>query len=401
MDTPAISSDNLFNSHYIPLPFCIPASEPQPLLRLQANVMTDGIVLCVSFHHFAVDGLGLSSIMQALAECCRNPDQPPERLSTSPESEAQSRTRIFQSTNESHRTMYEGYGSYIWKAAPSSDLGAPISRRFCLDAEKIRRLRESCTTTISAGNHQAHEINPASPEYDASWQGFSNNEVVTGLIWLCGMRARSRATSIERDRSSLAELNSTLLFAVNVRGILDIPRTYMGNAVVTATSTYHFKGTELHDVDSVVFDPDTSDLRIFDPNDVTLLSNLALSVQKELHSVNPNYVQNVISHIMASRDWNLPAKPGDLSVSSLRGLRAYHMDFGPCLGTPCDFDVPDNRTDGLGWILPSRSASSADLMGYRSRGCWEVRLSLDPVAMKFFRSDKLWRQVTLEKAITE
>ncbi|KAE8371808.1 transferase family-domain-containing protein [Aspergillus bertholletiae] len=399
MNTPALSPDDLFNSRYMPLPFCIPASEPQPLLRLQANVMTDGIVLCLSFHHFAVDGLGLSSIMQALSECCRNPDQSPERLSTSPEREAQSRTRIFQSTNESHQAMYDGYGSYLWKAAPSADLGAPISRRFCLDTEKIRRLREACTTTINTGNHQAHRINPSGA--NASGQGFSNNEVVTALIWLCGMRARSRATSIEGDRSSLADRNSSLLFAADVREILGIPSTYMGNAIVTPTSTYHFKGTELHDVDPLMLDSETSDLHEFNPNDITLLANLALSVQKEFHSINLNYVQNVISHIMASKDWHLPANPGDLSVSSLRRVRVYDMDFGPCLGTPYDFDIPDNRTDGLGWITPPRSDSSARLIGYQSRGFWEVRLSLNPVAMYFLRSDRLWRQVTFEKAITK
>ncbi|KAJ5876178.1 transferase family-domain-containing protein [Penicillium soppii] len=401
MNTRALSSDDLFNSHYIPLPFCIPASEPQPLLRLQANLMADGIILCLSFHHFAIDGLGISSLMQALSECCRNPDQPPEILSTSPESEAQSRTRIFQSTNESRLAMYDVYGSYIWKAAPSSDLSAPISRRFCLDAEKIRRLREACTTTINAGNYQAHRTNPSSPEHDANWQGFSNNEVVTALIWLCGMRARSRATSIEKDRSSLADRNSSLLFAVDVRGILNIPSTYMGNAVVTPTATYDFKGTELGAVDPLVFDSNTSDLHEFDPNDITLLTNLALSVQTTFQSVNPNYVQNVISHIMASKDWHLPAKPGDLSVSSLRRVRVYDMDFGPCLGSPCDFDVPDNRTGGLSWITPPRSDSSARLMGYPSRGFWEVRLSLNPVAMNSFISDRLWRQATLEIATAE
>lgn len=65
------------------------------------------------------------------------------------------------------------------------------------------------------------------------------------------------------------------------------------------------------------------------------------------------------------------------------------------------FDVPDNRTDGLGWIIPPRSDSSARLLGYQSRGFWEVRLSLNPVGMKSFRTDRLWRQVTLDNAITE
>ncbi|KOS41934.1 hypothetical protein ACN38_g7170 [Penicillium nordicum] len=337
MNTPALSSDDLFNSDYIPLPFCIPASEPQPLLRLQANVMTDGIVLCLSFHHFAVDGLGISSIMQALSECCRNPDAPPERLSTYPESEVRSRTKIFQSKNESHLAMYDGYGSYTWKAAPSSDLGAPVSGRFCLDAEKIRQLRETCNATMYAGDYQAHRINSSSPEYDASWQGFSNNEVVTALIWLCGIRARSHATSLESNRPSLADRNSSLLFPVDVRGILDIPRAYIGNAVVTLTSTYNFKDTELHDVDPLICHPVTSDLHGFSPRDITILTNLALSVQKSLQSVNLNYVQDVISHIMASKDWHLPVKPGDLSVSSLRRIQVYDMDFGPYLGTPCEF----------------------------------------------------------------
>ncbi|BCS25698.1 uncharacterized protein APUU_50409S [Aspergillus puulaauensis] len=390
LNTPALSSDDLLNLRFIPLPFGTPASEPQPVLRLQANVMADGIVLCVCFHHLATDGLGISSITQALSECCRNPDQPPERLLSSPESEAQSRTRIFQSGNEIHRALYNGHASSIRKAALSSDPGALTSCRFCLDAEQIRRLREACT--------KVRWINPSAPKYDASRQGFSNNEVVTALIWLCGMRAQSRATSIGRNRPSLAGLNSSLLFAVDVRGILNIPRTYMGNAIATPTSTYHFKDTELHGADTLVFDTDTpSDLHEFNPNDITLLANLALSIQQTYQSVNRSYVRSAISTIMASKDWLLPAKHGDLSVSSLRDAPVYDMDFGPCLGTPCDVDVPDNRTDGLAWITPARSDYSARLMGYRSRGFWEVRLSLSPAAMESLRSDRLWRQVTLEK----
>ncbi|CAI7586018.1 unnamed protein product [Penicillium glandicola] len=114
----------------------------------------------------------------------------------------------------------------------------------------------------------------------------------------------------------------------------------------------------------------TSSFHAFNPDDITLLTNLALSVQTTFQSVNRNYVQNVISHIMASKDWHLPAKPCDLSVSRLRRVRVYEMDFGPCLGTPCDFDVPDNRTDGFGWITPPRSESSARFMGYQSQGFW-------------------------------
>lgn len=393
-NTPALRFDDLFTSHYMPLSFC-PTHGPQPVLRLQANVMTNGIVLCLSFHHFAVDGIGLSSIMQALSACCRSPDQTLERLPTSPECEAQVRTKRFESTIEEYLSIYKGYGSYSWKAAPSSDLGAPISRRVCLDAEKIRSLQDVCNATVIANDYQA-SVSFSGSEQGSGWQGFSNNEVVTALIWLCGMRARSRATSKENDKFFLDDSHSSLLFPVDVRGILDIPSAYMGNAVVTPTATYHFQGEELHDT-NIYVDANTSGIHEFNPDDITLLTNLALSVQTTVRSVNRNYVQNVISQIMASDGWKVPAKPGDLSVSSLRRARVYEMDFGPCLGPPCDFDVPDNRTDGLSWIMPPRSESSARLMGYQSKGFWEVRMALDPIAMESLRNDMLWREITLEE----
>ncbi|KAL4951613.1 hypothetical protein BDW69DRAFT_186204 [Aspergillus filifer] len=377
----------------MPLPFYIPDAEPQPLLRLQANVMTDGIVLCVSFHRHAVDGLGISSILQALSECCRNPDQPLERLSTSSESEAQSRTRISQSTNESHPCMNDGDGNYIEKAAPSSKLGALISRRFCLDAAKIRRLREAYNTAARAGIYQTHRITSASPECNAtSWQGFSNNEVVTALIWLCGVRARSSAIAMKKDGSSSADLILSLLFAVDVRGLLNIPNTYMGNAIVTPTSTYPFKGAELHDAEGrLTFKSDTADygLHKIDSNDITLLTNQALSGQTTYYSANRNHVRYAISHIMASKDWHLPARLGGMSITNLRRAPGYAMDFGPCLGTAFGIDVPDNRADGVCWIAPQRSDSSARLMGYESRGFWEVRLTLGPVAMECLSSDRI------------
>lgn len=56
---------------YLPVPCFIPASQQCPVLRFQANGSPSNIVLVMSFSHFALDGTGAGTVLEALAQCCR------------------------------------------------------------------------------------------------------------------------------------------------------------------------------------------------------------------------------------------------------------------------------------------------------------------------------------------
>ncbi|KAJ6050222.1 Transferase [Penicillium canescens] len=54
----SFSNESSIDERFIPMPFEMALAELIPVLRLQANVMHDSIVLCISFHHMAIDGYG-------------------------------------------------------------------------------------------------------------------------------------------------------------------------------------------------------------------------------------------------------------------------------------------------------------------------------------------------------
>ena len=56
---------------YLPVPCLIPASQQCSVLRFQANIFPSRIILVMSLSHFALDGTGAGTILEALAQCCR------------------------------------------------------------------------------------------------------------------------------------------------------------------------------------------------------------------------------------------------------------------------------------------------------------------------------------------
>ena len=70
-ETSAVERDDVQHADFVPIPIHLPTTDPSPVLRFQANMMTDGLVLCVTFDHRMTDGLGVLAILDSLAACCR------------------------------------------------------------------------------------------------------------------------------------------------------------------------------------------------------------------------------------------------------------------------------------------------------------------------------------------
>lgn len=59
---------------YVPPVSLLPISPgPRPVFRLQVNVLADGLVLAVGFHHSVFDATGAGRLIEKLAERCRDP----------------------------------------------------------------------------------------------------------------------------------------------------------------------------------------------------------------------------------------------------------------------------------------------------------------------------------------
>jgi hypothetical protein len=365
-DSPSgnFSYDSLLNEDFVPLPFTMAAEELSPVLRFQANIMQDGVILCLCFHHMAMDGTGVTNVLTSLAEFCRNPRLGLSALQTDPYKEAQTRRMILEAGNAQgvHSELHSHFG-----AMPELS-NAPVSRILILDPEKIRYLREAITTLLR-GRLGIQDIS------------LSNHVIVSAVLWLGIIRSRYGPMSPKDQK------DSHLLTMSEVRNILQpaLPHSYIGNALAFVET--HFS------IERVLSHSSSSEGQLFTSNgvrtsDINLLAEMALSIDKVLHQVTDKYVRNLISRISTSSDWTVSPRAGDLSLSSIRNLNFYDIDFGPHLGSVRHFDIPENRIAGLSWVLPARfSGSSAP---------WEIRLPLEPAVMERLQMDTLIKWASLK-----
>ncbi|RAH70047.1 uncharacterized protein BO66DRAFT_452063 [Aspergillus aculeatinus CBS 121060] len=391
-----INYDEIFTEEYLPLPLDMGSAPASPVYRFQANILEDGIILCGSAHHNAVDGMGQCFVLEALATCSREVDianttitATTTNLLTTLEQEKQTRDLILQVASAGPVQTLDGQSAgQTWGVAAPPDVpNHPISRKLIFSPDRISQLKTLCSahlpTATSAGGAQAKD------------RILSRNDLVLSLIWLCVMRARARllGPAAEKHHSSLST-------AIDVRAALrpPLPRTYIGNAVHTIPLHAPFPMAATVD-DTYPYYPDLLDpTNPTNPTEtlpgesqraplettvLTNLTQLALLVRRGNASVDNNYLRQHLAQVYNSPDWSVSAasRPAEFGQSSLRSIGTYRLDFGSVLGRVRDFDVPDPRFRSAAWILPARGKDAP----------WEVRLVLEPEALALVKRDPVVR----------
>jgi fumigaclavine B O-acetyltransferase len=361
---PTVSYDTILNEEFTPLEFAMAMEDLSPVFRIQANVMRDGVILCCSFYHLALDGAGCNNVLRALAQCCQNPGL--ASLATDPWKEAETRRAIVEAGRNpnAQKELQTSYGAFAGDMTPTSSPESPISRVLVLDPEKIERLREACNSQMQRRSDTR----------------LSSNTIISSLIWLCYIRSRygSPSTGSKLDGETTPE-KSCFAMPIDVRKTLQLPSSYMGNALV---------GSEAFaSIDAVLSSArpsgDAAVTKDISSNDIEILAELAHQINECMQFNSKHSIQGLISQLSAGNDWATYARPGDVSVSNMRNLRSYELDFGSCLGRAHNFDLPENRVSGVGWILPSRFKGSP----------WEVRMALEPEIMERVQRDRLMQWV--------
>lgn len=346
-----------------PIPFALAEDYPSPILRFQANIMSDGIILCYSIHHTAIDGIGTTVILDALAALCRSPNAGPEILRTNPLKEQQSRQKIFEAASALSIKVHSQNGdlSSLCKPTPGSIPCTPASRKFVVNADKVAKLKTECATILkNQSNHYASKI--------------SSNVILTAVIWLCTIRAIIKAEPTPMPTKSCAML------VAGARSKLrpELPPSYLGNAVIL-----HEAYTPLAAIISSTIGSNNkthTTPRLYH-DDIKLLAELASLVHTAQASITNETIRELISTRAASDNWAAKTRPRDVIVSSLRNFPTYQHDFGPVLGPVRDFDFLEHRVPGEAWIFPAR---------YKDRASpWEVRLTLEPAVMGNVDKDRL------------
>ena len=365
--TPVVNYDFINNESFISILPTMALEELSPVLRLQANVMRDGVIVCFCFHHMVMDGAGMVGVMKSIASCCKNPGATLDNLPTTPLQQEKSRKMILEAgaAPSSHSEITTGRGATVFdlQGEISSDF---VSRIISLDTTKIKALQAASMEKLKSA-HAGSEVS------------ISRNAIVTSVLWMSFTRARHLLSAANGEKGPS---ESSAIMASEIRQKIQpgLPSSYFGNGVVGAHAY-----SPVEPILSATKESSHPISHSISPNlkEMDILAELALQIQKAFNSITAEFVQDYIRHIVTQNDWSLPPRVADVAVSSLRSFRLYELDFGPAFGPVQRFDMPETRIPGLAWIMPIRNGRTSDP--------WEVRLALERKMMEYFQEDRLIR----------
>ncbi|KAJ5799258.1 uncharacterized protein N7518_001326 [Penicillium psychrosexuale] len=209
--------------HLCPLPPLITSTERQPVIRFQANIFTDAIVLAMTFSHIVFDGTGAAKILALLGRCCRDPSVTPLPLIIDEQDRAQS-------------AIFAGPADTSPAQDHTAELGpAPAIHPVPLDAASLRTCRfEFNSERILQLKHQCAQLlkhacmfqpNSASISVADLPPFLSSNDVLTSAL----------ADAIQRVKSQSKKGQTydclDLCMAVNMRGRIELSaaKEFLGN----------------------------------------------------------------------------------------------------------------------------------------------------------------------------
>ncbi|PLB48484.1 hypothetical protein P170DRAFT_427568 [Aspergillus steynii IBT 23096] len=341
-----------------------PTLYPAPALRFQANIMANGIILSLSWHHRLMDAFGCQGVLDGLAQFCRLKGSTGDTLKTSPQLQEGARQRIrnFSGSTKDHAAFSDTYGYSDNQYQDNQAI-----RGYMLCPRKVETLRRICDEQITESGN-------------ASNIRLTCDDIVTAIIWLSASQARNRALSAP---------HSSLIRYVNVRKLLEppIPTDLFGNAIAMSKSHCN-----LQDLRSEPKDQDSSEHVVpgLTRQAVNHLSHFSKLTRSEDtgKSVDASHVGDLLSTLRASSDWDsLTLTPVDVSVSSMRRIKLYNMDFGESFGLVKDVDTLESNLQGQYLIRPARNCSSD--------APWEIKMALPKKVVPFLDADPVltWASV--------
>ena len=287
-------------------------SDHTPILAIQLNFTSGGVIACFNMMHSAMDGNGLGQLIRQLAAIMRG-----EKLSDSDVKAGNlEANRVLPSLpkGEKHLEIHKR----MLKDPNAKEDGAPGPTipyqwaYFDFAPEKLAELKKVASKKCSPG----------------TW--ITSDDAVTALLW----RAITRVRSLNLDKS----LSSTMTRAVNLRGKLNppLPASFLANCVVGLFTDAKLSAL-LDDMD---------------------LADVALLLRKEINTVDDHFARSYITFLRSLTDKGSITFTGsnpdrDYCMSSWGKWPVYGNDFGKGLGKP-EFVRRPRLTgmEGLGFVMP-------------------------------------------------
>ena len=307
---------------------------PVDACRIQANFIGGGLLLVTSINHCVCDGVGITHVLEALADKMRevketnvvhNPATP-----TSHTEDKWSYDRSAILNGNGAVGDIESYPAYtVSLSDPRVPTHSTVSRTFFISANSLVRLKNLAS---SLSSHSG-----------APW--ISTHDAIVSLVWQAVILARQRAGAFSAQENSMSYLTQP----VDCRARLGLPSPYYGNAYYLVRAGLPFDAL--------------ADVRHG-------LASAAHALRTEISAVTADKFRELLEitrRIQMERQVKSRAV-GELTdwgvfITSCRGMNMYGLDFGEALGPVEAFRLPaDGVAPGMHVILPRRRDGACEVM---------------------------------------
>ncbi|KAJ5150185.1 Transferase family protein [Penicillium atrosanguineum] len=379
---------------YVPPVSLLPLSPgPRPVFRVQVNVLADGLVLAIGFHHSVFDATGAGRLIEILAECCGGPSSHDLTPTTEVEDEIKLRRLVDNigtfTAGSSRPRKDEGQNSNIETSTTDSDWALPKLDvySFHFSATAVTQLKTACNSVLSdIQSRQYDDARPGGESKDPRQKFISTNDILTALAALDIYKARSH-----HIKDGQTEINAEMVVIVDLRKKLaSLPNSYLGNGVSLIRARAHLQDAFPN---PAVLVSKQNQHPTIDNTTLLEITALALQLRQKLALMDDANVRQDIARLMSNKDWSqLGTRLPDTIVSSWRQLKACRLDFGPALGRIAEFNPQATLLDGFCIIQPERAGD-----GCGEKPGWEAYVTLQSDAMGSFLQNGVFSTLSQDK----
>ncbi|KAI0416167.1 transferase family-domain-containing protein [Xylaria grammica] len=316
-----------------------------------------GVGLCISMHHSAVDAAGFADIVRLWAQ--HNAGLEPSYTVCDSDRSARlldilqpDLQKISSTTTDSLFASHPEY-SKIPPAFPT-EFPSCTCKHFMLSVAHLNTYKERLQGYVSGT--------------------MSTNALVCALIWSAITRARMQRSP------ALAHESSRLAMAVNGRRRLGVEFSPPKNPYLGNTILYSLARLSASDLDS----------RLGSLESLAKICD-AIGQSQSPTKIDSSHIAEVYSLVERAEDyrsifvgWDLFSSR-DLTITSWADLDFYAMEFGKGLGRPEFTRVASSAADGVGIILPRKGASAG------TSEVVEIMIMLRSDDMSVLEEDAVWK----------
>ncbi|GIC87797.1 uncharacterized protein Aud_004188 [Aspergillus udagawae] len=292
---------------------------PKPVVLIQANLISGGLLLTVAGQHQAMDYPGMGQILRLLSKACHGQAFSADEIAAA----NLPRYHLIPFLDDSYQPGPELYRRIIAPARPADSTQAPSANL----------TRSSWVNVIFEAVSLATLKRVAERDLSTHLGFISTDDALTAFVWKAVVRAR--ISRLQPDEEA------TLSRAVNIRHLFDIPEEHPGMVTMCVYDTATLKALAGEPLGTTA-----SRLRSELDHQKTGLVSITRAAVTMLNRSTDKSILNYMGTIRTNID---------LMFSSFSKVDAYGVDFNMGLGQPEAVRLPLPPADpGIVYALPKR-----------------------------------------------